>query len=343
MRILLTRTDRIGDVVLSTPVIKAIRDSYPDAHIAFMVRPYAEALVDGNPYLDEVIIYDKFGKHKSFLNTIRFALGLKKKKFDLAIMLHPTNRSHLIAFFAGIPKRIGYDRKLSFLLTKKVPHTKQEGKKHESEYTFDLLKEINIIGKPDELFVPLHRKDLDKVDEIFEKNNLSKDDTIITVNPGASCISKKWSADNFAILSDEIVSRFKAKIIIVTDKASIENATQVESKMQNKPINLAGKTTVGELAVIISKSNLFISNDSGPVHIAAAVGTPVISIFGRKDPGLSPKRWGPLSKKSAVFHKDVGCDVCFAHNCKLGFKCLKAITTTEILEVVDSLLTRDRV
>jgi len=340
MRILLTRTDRIGDVVLSTPVIKAMRDSYPDAHIAFMVRPYAEALIDGNPYLDEVIIYDKYGKDKSFLNTIKFAFGLKKKKFDLAIMLHPTNRVHIMAFLAGIPKRIGYDRKFSFLLTKKVPHTKQEGRKHESEYTFDLLKEINIKGKPEELFVPLHKKDLDRVDELFQKNNLNSTDTIITVNPGASCISKKWPADNFANLSDELISRLNAKIIIVTDKSNIENAAQMEAKMQNKPINLAGKTTVGELAVIISKSSLFISNDSGPVHIAAAVGTPVISIFGRKDPGLSPKRWGPLSKKAVVFHKDVGCKVCLAHNCQIGFKCLEAIAPDEVLPIAMSFLTK---
>ena len=91
MRILLTRTDRIGDVVLSTPAIKAVRDKYPDAYIAFMTRPYAKDIVEGNPYLDEVIIYDKYGKHSSLLSTIKFALGLRKKKFDLAIILHPTN------------------------------------------------------------------------------------------------------------------------------------------------------------------------------------------------------------------------------------------------------------
>ena len=119
MRILLTRTDRIGDVVLSTPAIKAVRDRYPEAYIAFMVRPYARDIVEGNPYLNEVIVYDKYGKHKSVFKTIKFALGLRKKKFDLAIMLHPTNRVHLIAYLAGIPERVGFDRKMPFLLTKK--------------------------------------------------------------------------------------------------------------------------------------------------------------------------------------------------------------------------------
>ena len=118
-RILIVRTDRIGDVLLSTPVIKALRDAWPYAYIAMIVSPYAKEIVEGNPYLDEVIIYNKDGKHRSALRTIKFALNLKKKKFDLAVILHPTNRVHLVSFLAGIKRRIGYDRKLGFLLNKK--------------------------------------------------------------------------------------------------------------------------------------------------------------------------------------------------------------------------------
>ena len=109
--------------------------------------------------------------------------------------------------------------------------------------------------------------------------------------------------------------------------------------MIHEPINLSGRTTVGELTALFSKCKLFVSNDSGPVHIACAVGTPVISIFGRKDPGLSPERWGPRGEKSVFFHKDVGCTVCLAHNCKIGFKCLEAVTPSEVIEASHKLLT----
>ncbi|MEE9500248.1 MAG: hypothetical protein V3V42_03020, partial [Candidatus Omnitrophota bacterium] len=185
MRILLTRTDRIGDVVLSTPAIKAMRDKFPASYIAFMVRPYAKDIVEGNPYLDEVIIYDKYGKQKSLFGTIKFAFELRKKKFDRAFMLHPTNRVHLISYLAGIPERIGYDRKLAIFLTKKIPHLKENGKKHELEYTLDLLNSTGIEAKDKELFVPIHEKDIGKIEKILEEYHVGKNVPLVAVNPGA--------------------------------------------------------------------------------------------------------------------------------------------------------------
>ncbi len=339
MRILMTRTDRLGDVVLSTPAIKAARDKYPGAYIAFMVRPYAKDIVEGNPYLDEVIIYDKYGKQKSLLSTIMFALFLRKKKFDLAVMLHPTNRAHLIAYLAGIPKRVGYDRKIPFLLTKKVPHLKQEGKKHEIEYTLDLLRSIGITAKERELFVPVRENDMKKIRKLLNEYHVGTGVPLVAVNPGASCPSKRWKPENFAVLCDALSAKHKARILIVSDGANKKFADAVAKSMKYEPVNLAGKTGVGEIAALFSRCKLFISNDSGPVHIACAVGTPVISIFGRKDPGLSPKRWGPTGRKSVVFHKDAGCGICLAHNCRIGFKCLEAITPAEVLASAEKLLT----
>lgn len=339
MRILLTRTDRIGDVVLSTPAIKAVREKYPEAHIAFMVRPYARDIVEGNPYLDEVIIYDKYGKHKTLLSTIAFALSLRKKKFDLALMLHPTNRAHLIAFLVGIPQRMGYDRKMPFLLTKRASHLKEAGKRHELEYTLDLLRLAGIEAKDRELFVPVHEKDIKRIETLLDEHHAGGSTTLVAVNPGASCPSKRWKPENFARVSDSLAAEYKARILIVSDSANAEFAERVASGMKYEPVSLAGRTSVGELACLLSKCSLFISNDSGPVHIACAVGTPVISIFGRNDPGLSPKRWGPTCEQSAVFHKDVGCTTCLAHNCKIGFKCLEAITSDEVLQAARRLIT----
>ncbi len=216
-KILLTRTDRIGDVVLSTPAIKAVRDKYPDAYIAFMVRPYAKDIVEGNPYLDEVIVYDKYGRQKTLLSTVKFALGLRKKKFDLAVMLHPTNRVHLISYLAGIPERVGYDRKLAVFLTKKVPHLKQAGKKHELEYTFDLLRAAGVEARDKELFVPIHERDIGKIEKMLEEYHVSKDVPLIAVNPGASSRSKRWPAKNFAPVCDNLAKKYKARILITTE------------------------------------------------------------------------------------------------------------------------------
>ena len=154
-RILISRTDRIGDVLLSTPVIKALREKFPQAYISMMVAPLARDIVEGNPYLDEVIIYDKDGKHKSWLRSLKFAGRLKKKKFDLAVILHPSNRVHLLTFLAGIPVRLGYNRKLGFLLNLGKKHEKQHGAKHEAEYNLDLLICLGITGNPRDLFIPI--------------------------------------------------------------------------------------------------------------------------------------------------------------------------------------------
>ena len=338
MNILLTRTDRIGDVVLSTPAIKAVRDKYPDAYIAFMVRPYANDIVEGNPYLDEVIEYDKAGRHKSFLSTVKFALSLRKKKFDIAIMLHPTNRVHIIAFIAGIPRRIGYDRKMSFLLTDRVPHLKQKGRKHELEYTLDLLKSIGIEAMDKTLFIPVREKDMNAIEIVLDEWHIGKEVPLIAINPGASSMSKRWLPENFAKVADALAGSLKARIFLVSDKANAEFAEKVSKNMKYEPINLAGKTSVGELVALISKCSIFISNDSGPVHIACAVETPVVSIFGRNNPGLSAKRWGPTGEKSIFLHKDVGCSECLAESCQKNFKCLEAITPDEVLSAVEALI-----
>jgi len=337
-RILIVRTDRVGDVLLSTPVIKAIRETYPHAYIAVMVSPYAKEIVEGNPYLDEVIVYDKDHRHKSWLNSIKFALNLKKKKFNLAVILHPTNRVHLITFFAGIPKRIGYDRKFGFLLTDRIKHTKQLGQKHELEYSLDLLGHLGIHGQDKNIFIPIKAESEKWVEDLFDQEKIDKLDRLLAIHPGASCPSKIWPQDRFAQAADRLVEEYGFKVLIIAGPKDIANAKVVVKNMRHAVIDLAGKTSISQLASVLKRCRLFISNDSGPVHIASAVGTPVISIFGRNQKGLSPKRWGPVGKKDRVLHKEVGCIQCLAHNCVKEFACLKAITVEDVVKVADSIL-----
>ena len=337
-RILIVRTDRIGDVLLSTPVIKAIRETYPHAYIAVMVSSYAKEIVEGNPYLDEVIVYDKDHRHKGWLSSIKFALNLKKKKFNLAVILHPTNRVHLITFFAGIPKRIGYDRKFGFLLTDRIKHTKQLGQKHELEYSLDLLGHLGIHGQDKNIFIPIKAESEKWVEDLFDQEKIDKLDRLLAIHPGASCPSKIWPQDRFAQAADRLVEEYGFKVLIIAGPKDIAHAKVVARNMRHAVIDLSGKTSISQLASVLKRCRLFISNDSGPVHIASAVGTPVISIFGRNQKGLSPKRWGPVGKKDRVLHKEVGCIQCLAHNCVKEFACLKAITVEDVVKVADSIL-----
>ena len=337
-RILIVRTDRIGDVLLSTPVIKALRENYPNSYIAMMVSPHTKDIVEGNPYLDEAIIYDKDAKHKKWYRAIKFALNLKKKRFDLALILHPTNRVHLVTFLAGIPKRVGYDRKLGFLLTDRIKHTKELGEKHELEYNLDLLKYLNIEVKDKNLYMPIRQESEKWVEEFLAQEGLEETDKILAIHPGASCISKVWPLERFATVADKLIEGYGFKVLIIGGPKDMAKSETVAKDMQHSAVNLAGKTSVSQLASVLRRCQLFISNDSGPVHIASSLGISVISIFGRSQKGLSPARWGPTSGNSRVAHKTVGCVECLAHNCVKHFACLEAVSVDYVLNIADSLL-----
>lgn len=327
-KILIVRTDRLGDVILSTPVIRNLRRYYPDSHIAFMCRPYTRQALEGNPYLDEVIVYDKYGSQKSLLKSIEFAFKLKKKKFDLALILHSTNRTHLVTFLAGITKRVGWGKKMKFLLTDKLKQNKDQGKKHESEYNLDFLRHLGVPATEKELYFPLQEKENKRVDEILEKNNIAQKDRIVVVHPSASCPSKRWPQDKFIELIRMIDKYKEVKTIVITSADQKQFGEKIIKKTE--AIDLRGLLTISETASLLNKASLLISCDSGPVHIAAALGVPVISIFGRNQAGLSPQRWAPLGKNSYFLHKNVGCKTCLAHNCQKGFKCLQAIKPEEV-------------
>ncbi|MEA3490109.1 MAG: glycosyltransferase family 9 protein [Candidatus Omnitrophota bacterium] len=337
-RILITRTDRLGDVVLSTPVIRHMRRLYPDAYIAFMVRPENRDVVRNNPHLDEVIVYDKYGSRKSFLNSLRFSRFLREKKFDTAIALHPTNRVHIMLRLAGIPLRVGYDRKFGWLLNRKIRHLKQEGLEHEGDYNFDLLEKagFDISGADRKPYIVTSDEEKRLVDSVCLDQGLGEN--IIALHVGASCPSKRWDPERFACVADILSEKYGCDIALIGRDETAKLSGRVVSAMKGNAADLTDMLLVGELAEFLSRCRLFISNDSGPVHVAVAVNTPAVVIFGRKDPGLSPGRWGPLGEKDIVLHKDVGCEICLAHRCNRDFECLKAVSIDEVVEAAERIL-----
>ena len=332
-KILVTRTDRIGDVILSLPAIKAIRKAFPDAYIAVMVQPRIDDILKGNPHIDEVIVYDKNKKHKSMLRNIDFIKGLRSEKFDMVLNLHSTKRTNLLCFLAGIPRRIGYARgKADFLLTDKIEYTKKSGEKHEAEYSLDILRYLGINPEFSNPFVCVQQEDEKRAEEILEGLGIANGEKFAILHPGASCKSKMWPLKNFAKIGDMLMENLKTKVMINLVPGQADLGEKVKGMMKNKPVFFCDPTTLGELAALFKKAGLVISNDSGPVHIAAAVGCPVISIFGRNQKGLSPVRWKPLGAKALAIHKDIGCTECLAHDCKKGFLCLESVSAQEVFE-----------
>ncbi len=343
-KILITRTDRIGDVVLSLPAIKAARAAFPDAYIAVMVQPRIDDLLKGNPYINEIIVYDKNKAHKGVFKNRGFIKWLKSKRFDTVLILHSTKRINLLCFLAGIPVRIGYARgKADFLLTDKMEYTKKSGEKHEAEYSLDILRHIGIQPEFSDPFIYVMEEDEKKADKLLKGLGIGPGEKFVILHPGASCISKMWPLESFAKAGDKLIENLKLKVMInlAPDQAGL--GEKVIGMMSHKPVFFCGATTLGELAAMFKRASLVISNDSGPAHVAAGVNTTVISIFGRNQKGLGPVRWRPLGDRAIAIHKDVGCVECLAHDCKKGFLCLKAITVEEVLEKAEILLRKKEV
>lgn len=334
-RILVSRTDRIGDVILSSPVFCALRKAFPSAYIAAMVRPYTRHAVEGNPFVDEVILYDKDRKEKSWPATLAFAASLRKKRFDLALLLHPTARTNLISFLAGIPRRVGFGQKLGFLLTDRARNTKHEGRKHESEYTMELLTMIGLKPAAPELFFPLKQESERWAREFLERSGIDEGKPLAIFHPGASCPSKIWPPERYAETADALVKKGFA-VIVMSGPDSLDRSTgeAVLARMKEKAFELCGKADISQTASLVRLCSVFISSDTGPMHVASALDVPQVAIFGRNQPGLHPRRWGPRSRFHRVVHKDVGCARCSAHACGNGFACLNAIGVDEVLEAI---------
>jgi len=186
--------------------------------------------------------------------------------------------------------------------------------------------------------MPLRNESENWADELFKEKGINPGERLLAIHPAASCPSKIWPQERFAEVADRLADTYGFKVLLVGGPKDIALAQGVSRHMLHETINLVGKTSVSQLASILKRCRLFISNDSGPVHIGSAVGVPVISIFGRSQRGLSPLRWGPVGEKDKFAHQNIGCVECLAHNCVKNFACLKAVTTDYVLDLADSIL-----
>lgn len=295
--ILVIRNDRFGEFLLNIPAIRALKERFRDSKIVLAVDPHAAGLAERIPYADEVISW-KMGKHR-LPDIVRFSRVLKKKRFGMAFMMNPSKDSNLAVFFAGIPRRIGYAHKWDFLLTDRIEDKKGLGIKHEVEYNLDLVRaagadteDLSLILSVDDAAPGL--AGADGRETWFER--------AIAIHPWTSDAIKQWPEERFKELALRIVRELGAEVIIVGDKGG-RTGSAVFDKLGGRIHNMTGRTSLIELASLLKKCRLLISGDSGPVHLASCVGTPVIALFRNDMPGKGPKRWGPRGSHDIVIEK----------------------------------------
>ncbi|MEW6557346.1 MAG: lipopolysaccharide heptosyltransferase II [Elusimicrobiota bacterium] len=327
MKILIIQTAFLGDVVLTLPLIQSVK-KYLKAHLSILCIPATQNILEGHPAIDEIIIYDKKGKDKGFFKLVKLAKKLKEKKFDTAIIPHPSFKSGLISYLANIPERIGFSNSAGrFFFTDRVFFDKR---KHQLERYLSLLKHFNIEVKEAKTEIYIDEKD-----EKFADDILLKDKKFFGINPGSVWATKKWLHERYAELSDKIVNQLDGQVVIFGGPYDIETASEVEKNMKSKAINLAGKTTLKQLTALIKKCCVFITNDSGPMHISAGLNVPTVAIFG---PTVKQLGFFPYSKKAVIVEKSLPCRPCGKHGpnkCpKKHFRCMTEISVDDVFEAV---------
>ena len=336
MKILIRAANWVGDAIMALPAIRAIRNR-PDASISILARSYVADVYRDQNVADDLIIYDQRGKHAGISGREGLATELRFRGFDVAILLQNAFDAAWLAWRAAIPQRIGYARDgRNILLTKAVPVPKPgEIPPHEKFYYLELLRRSGWIDSiPDEPFIKLHideasrKRAADQLASAGGRPNAVK----LAIGAGASYGSAKcWPPSRFAELANQLQARWDADVILFGAAAETDVSLAIASEMKRAPIDLTGKTSIADLPALLSQCHVFIGNDSGAMHVAAAVGLPVAAIFGPTDPFGT----APVTPRHTIVRQQPYCSPCFLRRCPIDHRCMTRITTREVEAAVD--------
>jgi len=337
-RILLVRTDRLGDVILTLPMLPAIRACFPDAHIAMLLRRYTGEIVEGNPYVNELIWYDHDDQLIPFGRMRRI---IREKAFDTAIVVYPRLRLAWLMFRSGIPVRIGTGyRYYSFLFNRKVFEHRSDARRHEVEYDLNLLREIGCPVPQDnvrfEINIPTTA--IDRVHRLLQQLRLDPGKDVVVVHPGSGGSAREWSAERFGELAAKLITERGVHVLVTGGKGEEKKVAEILVATRGLAIPLVNKLNLKELAALLQSVSLFISNSTGPLHLAVAVETPVVGLFPQIT-ALSAKRWGPYSgtRRVLVPDKPIDCSECIRANGR-HCACMQSITVEDVYAASCSIL-----
>jgi lipopolysaccharide heptosyltransferase II len=294
-KILLIRTDRLGDVILSTPVAAALKRNWADAHVTFLVRQYTAEITRCHPHVDETLEFDgaEIGG-----DTQRLAQALRQRRFEAAVMLHPRPDLAWALWRSGIPLRIGTGyRWYSFLFNRRVFEHRKTAARHEAEYNLRLLQPLGINASKIEFHFTLSQAEREKIDE--KLNKLGAGAKPIILHPGSGGSARDWPPEYFAQLADRAHHELGVQVILTGAPAEKNLIAAIQRQTKSQPLSLCGRLTIIELAVLCQRAAVFVSNSTGPLHLAVMVGTPVVAFY-PPIRAARPERWGPYGRLADV-------------------------------------------
>jgi heptosyltransferase-2 len=331
--ILVFNVNWVGDVIFSLPVFKALRGAYPQARIVCLAVPRVRELLLCCPFVDEVIVYEERGRHRSLWGKWQLIRVLKHRRFQKAFLLHGSMTRALMMDLAGIPERVGFGSKgRGRFLTQTIPLPDEEKFLHRSDR---YLRIIEVYG------IPIHDRSCalhppvqagEEIISLLHQHGIAVDEPFVVMHTGGNWNLKRWPPSFFAGLIQRIILELRMPVVIPGTEDDRRDAERVAQLTGVRPVILAGRTSLAQLVALMAKARCVVSSDSGPMHIASAVGTPGVGIFGPTRPEITAPR-GP--GRFVILQKDVGCNraPCYYLDCPRNV-CMQAVSVDEVFKAV---------
>lgn len=338
--ILIRAANWVGDAVMTTPVVRAVRSNFPRARITVLAKPWVVPVYQNNPHVDHVMVYENQGRHKMGLGTLRLAKDMRFQRFDLAILMQNAFEAALLAFLARIPERLGYNTDArAMLLNRCIKMDPSLKKGHLIDYYLAILSSagLDIAGRELELYPD--PRDREWVQRFLDEQALSGPGRpVLGINPGATGgTAKRWFPERYAQLASGLAARHQTRVIIFGGPADRELGDEICAMAQGACINMAGRTSLSKAFALIGALNLFVTNDSGLMHVAAALNVNQVAVIGSTDHIAT----APANKNSVIVRQPVPCSPCLKKQCPTDHKCMDKITVDMVMAPCNSFLEKE--
>ncbi len=335
MRFLVIRLSAIGDVVRTIPAVKGLRERYPAAYIAWLVEEKSSDILFDSPYIDRVILFPRAQLVRNPGPAKGFVQELRRERFDTVLDFHGIFKSGLLALLSGAEDRIGfarrYTKEFNFLFINRavVPPGERISR---FERNISLVESLGAVPSnldveivvPDEV-----KRDVEKMLEPFDRSK-----PLVAIHPTTSRPFKHWESANYAKVADRLLTDGVAQVIVTCGPGEEESARKVLSKMKSGPVPLVRNRSLREYAWLVKQADVYFGADTGPMHIASAMGTPVVAMFGPTDPVVN----GPYRQPHRVLYKDLSCSPCKERHCSRNLECMTGITVEETYNAIVDML-----
>jgi heptosyltransferase-2 len=330
----------IGDSVMALGALRSLRIHYPSAKLTVLAKPWVEELYQGCEAVDGSFRFDVKGAHAGPRGFVRLARALNRWRFDLAVLFPNAFRAAAVARAAGIPERWGYGTDgRSWLLTRSVPPAPRPFGRHQAHYYLDLIRALGIRPGPPNIGLATTPSMGEQAIKLLRTSGWHLGEPLVGLHPGATNSSaKRWVPERYAAVGDRLADGLGARVVLLGGPNEVALAEEIRSLMQKPTLFLAGETSLGELMGVLESLAILVTNDSGPMHLASALGVPTVAIFGPTD----ERETGPLGRNARVVRQQVECSPCLHRECPTDHRCMSRVQVDEICQVAMELLEGQR-